>query len=130
MNISNASASNTMDLTETGSIQIHLRLVAYVGAVTTAIAGSVGLRKVFEKLKIPGILGKGLIACTPYIGLVSASTFNLLFSRSKDLKEGISVLHPETKHNLEIKSQNAGFLSFKDSLLIRWIIPIPGTKRS
>jgi hypothetical protein len=59
---------------------------AYGLAVTSAIAGSVGLKKVFEAIKLPGVLGKFMIASTPYLGLCLASSVNLFFSRSKDLK--------------------------------------------
>ena len=100
--------------------------IAYSVAISTAVAGSVGLKKLLERMKLPGTLGKGLIMCTPYIGLVCASSANLCFSRFKDIKEGIPILDPSTNENIEgVKSKKAGLLNFRDSLFIRWLIPIP-----
>ena len=63
---------------------------------------------------------------TPYLGLVTASSVNLFFSRSKDLNEGIYVIDPETGEKLETeKSKKCGLLAFKDSLAVRWLLPIP-----
>ena len=59
--------------------------MAYGLAVSSAILGSVGLRKLLLKVKLPGLLGKCLLESTPYLGLVTASSVNLLFSRNKDL---------------------------------------------
>jgi len=62
-----------------------------------AVGGSLGLKTLFERMKIPGAFGRGLIMFTPLMGLVSANTANLFFSRFKDIKEGIPVLDPATK---------------------------------
>jgi len=78
VNISNSNASNTMDIEET--------VMAYGLAVASAIAGSVGLKKLLTAIKLPGMLGKALIASTPYFGLCTASTVNLFFSRHKDIQ--------------------------------------------
>jgi len=100
--------------------------VAYGLAVSSAIMGSVGLRKLFLKIKLPGLMGKIMLETTPYLGLCIASSVNLLFSRSKDLREGIYVIDPETEEKCETeKSLKCGVLAFKDSLLIRWLLPIP-----
>ena len=102
-------------------------IVAYGLAVSSAIVGSVGLRKLLLKVQLPGILGKVLLESTPYLGLVCASSVNLLFSRNKDLTEGIYVIDPATGEKIETaKSKNCGLLAFKDGLLIRWLLPIPG----
>ena len=118
VNISNSSASNTLDMKETAT--------AYALSISSAIAGSVGLRALLTKLQLPGILGKFLIAATPYLGLVTASSVNLFFSRSKDLTEGIYVIDPQTGEKSEtVKSKACGALAFRDSLTIRWLLPVP-----
>ena len=72
-------------------------------------------------------MGKALLESTPYFGLVFASTVNLFFSRSKDLTEGICVNDPSTGEKIETaKSKECGLLAFKDGLIIRWLLPIPG----
>jgi hypothetical protein len=99
---------------------------AYTLAVSSSILGSVGLRKLLLRLNLPGMLGTGLLALTPYLGLVTASSVNLFFARSKDLTDGIYVIDPETNEKIEtVKSKQCGLLAFKDSLLIRWLLPIP-----
>ena len=77
VNFSNANASNQMDMKEIA--------IAYSMAVSSSIVGSVGLRKLLLRIKLPGLLGKALLESTPYLGLVTASSVNLFFSRSKDL---------------------------------------------
>ena len=100
--------------------------MAYGLAVSSAIVGSVGLRKLLLRVKIGGFLGKCLLEMTPYIGLCFASSVNLLFSRNKDLTEGIYVIDPATGEKIEtVKSKKCGLLAFKDSLLVRWLLPIP-----
>lgn len=108
------------------SLNPLILLVAYGLAVSSAILGSVGLRKLLLKVSLPGMLGVCLLEATPYLGLVTASSVNLLFSRNKDLTEGIYIIDPETNETVDTaKSKNCGMLAFKDSLLIRWLLPIP-----
>lgn len=118
INVSNASASNQLSTTELSS--------SYVAAISSAILGSVGLRKGLEKAKLPGLFGKFMLGCTPFLGVALASSVNLFFSRYKEVKEGISVINPKTGENfVGVKSTAAGMFSFKDSLLLRWLIPVP-----
>ena len=106
---------------------VNHSLAAYLFAVSSAIIGSVGLRKLLLKFQLPGFMGKVLLESTPYFGLVFASTVNLFFSRSKDLTEGICVNDPATGAKIEgVKSKECGLLAFKDGLIIRWLLPIPG----
>ena len=116
-NICNSSATNILDIKQTA--------IAYTLSVTSAIAGSVGLRALLTKLRLPGLLGRSLIACTPYLGLVTASTVNLFFSRSRDLTEGIFVIDPKTGEKSEtVKSKACGALAFRDGVALRWLVPI------
>ena len=63
---------------------------------------------------------------TPYFGLILASSVNLMFSRSKELQNGIPVQHPVTGATIESpKSKHAAYKAFFDSWLIRILIPIP-----
>lgn len=106
-------------------------IAAYALAVSSAILGSVGLRKLFLKFQLPGFLGKAMLELTPYLGLITASGVNLFFSRNKDITEGIFVLDPETNEKIEtVKSKKCGMLAFKDSLMIRWLLPIPSKNLS
>lgn len=106
---------------------LTILLAAYFFAVSSAIIGSVGLRKLLLKCQLPGFMGKVLLESTPYFGLVFASTVNLFFSRSKDLTEGICVNDPATGSKIEgVKSKECGLLAFRDGLIIRWLLPIPG----
>ena len=63
---------------------------------------------------------------TPLMGLVSANTANLFFSRFKDIKEGIPVLDPATKEPIQgVKSKKAGMSNFYDSMTLRIMISVP-----
>lgn len=47
----------------------------------------------------------------------------------KLLSEGIYVIDPKTDEKREtVKSKECGKIAFKDSLLVRWLLPIPGKK--
>lgn len=117
MNICNSAASNQLNNQEMA--------ISFALAISTSIGASVGLRKLLTRIKLPGLLGSVLIKCTPYFGVVSASTVNLFFSRNKDLTEGIQVLHPKTNEPIkEVKSVKAGQYAFLDALFVRWFIPI------
>ena len=117
-NIANASASNKKSKTEL--------TVSYIAAVSSAIVGSAGLRSFLQKKNLPGWPGKVLLSCTPYMGLVFASSVNLAFSRSRELTEGIPINHPVTGAQIpDLKSATAARKAFLDSWLVRITIPIP-----
>ena len=82
-NVSNASSSNQKS---TGELA-----VSYVAAISSAVAGSAGLRSYLVRRNFQGPLGRGLVALTPLFGIVFASSVNLTFSRSKELLNGIPV---------------------------------------
>lgn len=88
LNSANACAGNELNTQEL--------MLSYAVAVSVAVGGSLGLKTLFEKMKVPGAFGRGLIMFTPLMGLISANTANLFFSRFKDIKEGIPVLNPAT----------------------------------
>lgn len=118
INICNSSSSNKKSTSEIA--------VSYLCAVTSAIGGSVGLRKVLEMKNPTSKLGKFTLNSTPFIGLVIANSVNLLFSRSKELKEGILIDDPKSGKQIpELKSKAASRKAFFESLLLRLVIPIP-----
>ena len=118
LNSANACAGNELSSQELA--------LSYTVAVSMAVGGSLGLKMLFEKLKIPGAFGRGLIMFTPLFGLVSANTANLFFSRFKDIKEGIPVLNPATNQPVQgAKSKKAGMSNFIDSMFLRIMISIP-----
>lgn len=118
LNTCNASASNTKPTNEL--------ITSYLAAIGSSIIGSAGLREIIIRSKLQGPFGKLLLTCTPIIGLIFASSVNLYFSRSKELKEGIPVTDPETGLPItDLPSKVAAKSAFMESLLIRWLIPIP-----
>lgn len=117
-NIANASASNVKSNTELG--------VSYIAAITSAIAGSAGLRSYLQKRNPTSFIGKAILAGTPYIGLVFASSVNLFFSRSKEVLSGVPVNDPRTNEPIpDLKSRRAAISAFVDSWLVRITMPIP-----
>lgn len=118
VNVSNASASNQKSTTEL--------TISYLAAISSAIAGSAGLRTFLQKRNLQGPVGKLLMLSTPYLGLVLASSVNLLFSRSKELIDGIPVNDPATHEPLAgLRSKAAARSAFFESWLIRIMIPLP-----
>ena len=120
INFSNSTSSNQKTTSEL--------LTSYGLAVTCAIVGSVGLRKILERRvnSSSSAFGRAVLLSTPFIGLVFANTVNLLFSRSKELVEGIPVNDPRTGEQVpNFKSLTAGRSSLEESLLLRMAIPIP-----
>lgn len=117
-NVSNASSSNQKSTNEL--------VISYVAAISSAVAGSAGLRNFLLKKNFQGPVGKGLVALTPLFGIVFASSVNLTFSRSKELINGIPITHPRTGEKMEnAVSRRAARQAFLDSWIIRMLIPIP-----
>ena len=117
-NVSNASSSNQKSTNELA--------ISYVAAITSAVAGSAGLRSFLLKRNFQGPVGRSLVALTPLFGIVFASSVNLTFSRSKELLNGIPVNHPKTDLKIEgLVSRRAARQAFLDSWMIRMLIPIP-----
>lgn len=100
---------------------------SYGLAVSCALLGSIGLRQVIQRSSLSSTrLGKGLMMSTPFFGLIFANSVNLLFSRSKELSQGIAVNHPTTGAKLEgVLSKTAAKRAILEALMLRWLIPIP-----
>lgn len=118
LNFCNSSASNTKSTNE--------MVTSYLAAIGSSIVGSAGLRELVIRSNLKGPLGRLLLNCTPIIGLIFASSVNLYFSRTKELREGIPVNDPDTGLPMtDVPSKVAAKSAFMESLLIRWLIPIP-----
>lgn len=121
INFCNSTASNKKSNTEIA--------VSFCLAVSSAILGSVGLKKLLEKSGNSvkgGRFYKLLMQSTPLVGLVAANSVNLLFSRSGELMNGIAVNNPIDGSKIEgVTSKKAGRKSFLDSLALRVAIPAP-----
>lgn len=118
LNVCNSSASNVKTTTE--------MVTSYMAAIGSAIVGSTGLRLLIEKSKLKGPFGNFMLTMTPFFGLVFASSVNLYFSRSRELNQGIPVMDPETNETMtDLPSQAAAKSAFRESIMIRLLIPIP-----
>ena len=73
-NYCNRNASNEFSYTQLG--------ISYFGAVSSAVIGSVGTSKLFQKLNAPSLV----IRACPLLGVWIANTFNLYFARMQDFK--------------------------------------------
>ncbi|KAM3127476.1 hypothetical protein pb186bvf_020406 [Paramecium bursaria] len=112
-NYCNRNASNEFSYTQLG--------VSYFGAVSSAVIGSVGTSKLFQKLNAPSLV----IRACPLLGVWIANTFNLYFARMQDFKKGIEVFDDETDEKLPGLSQEAANIAFYKTLATRYILPMP-----
>jgi len=95
-NYSNRNASNVYSNQELA--------VSYVGAVFFALVGSLGTIKLLNKMNAPS----PLLRVGPILGVLMANSFNLFFTRTQDIFNGVDIYDNETKEVLPHKSIIAG----------------------
>lgn len=89
--------------------------MAYFGAVSSAITGSVGTMKLANKLPVSASIKSKVLFISPLMGVLFANTFNLFFSRYKDFSSGINVIAVQ-KDGREIE-QDKSIVAAKDAFL-------------
>jgi len=115
MNVCNANKTNPPPPWKIGA--------AYAGAVTVSCSIALGLDRVVQRLKTPGVWGALARVLVPYTAVATAGCANLLFMRANEMQTGVGV-ETESGESVGI-SKSAAKKAIFQTCLTRIVLPGP-----